>query len=203
MSNLTITKHNSKRFGGVGAPKITKRTRKIQGLVIHTTEGHEKTGSARNTCAWWDNPAAKGNAHYVCDDQTIIQFIPDDRAAWHATAANQYTIGIEICGKAGQTQEQWYDEYSIKTLINAAKLCAKLCVEHDIEVRKLTHAEIQDIHNRKSDITGFLGHVDVRDALKSGSHWDPGPNFPWLDFLYSVLQYKEIIEGKRQSTEIV
>jgi N-acetyl-anhydromuramyl-L-alanine amidase AmpD len=192
LEGVTVERWASKRFGGVGAPKIATRTRPVRAIVIHSTEGGEKLGSARSVASWLDNPGAKGNYHYICDASGVIQFVPDARAAWHANAANQWTIGVALCGTAKQTREQWLDPLSSAGLTNAARLCASLCIEHGIDVAKLTHEQIRAVSSKSSDATGFLGHVDVRDALGSGTHWDPGEGFPYLEFLLAVRGYVEL-----------
>jgi hypothetical protein len=192
LDGVTIERWNSKRFGGVGTPRIAKRTRPVRAIVIHSTEGGEKLGSARNVASWLDHPDARGNYHYICDAGGIIQFAPDERAAWGANTANHWVISVALCGTAKQTREQWLDPLSSAGLTNAAKLCAALCIEHGLEVAKLTHEQIRAVHSKSSDATGFLGHVDVRDALGSGTHWDPGEGFPYLEFLLAVRGYVEL-----------
>lgn len=193
MTTPTIERWKSKRFGGVGCPKLGTRKRAIRGIVLHSTEGRETKGSAAASCAWFDNPKAGGNAHYCCDANTVIQYADDCRPAWHASAANQWSIGVEIVGRAAQSPDEWLDPYSLATLDNAARLCAILCNLHGIEVRKLTPSEILSIHaGPPVEVSGFLGHVDVTRVLKSGSHTDPGPSFPYLEFLLAVRGYIEL-----------
>lgn len=202
-SGLVIEAWVSKKFGA-DCKLLPQRKRRVQGIVIHATDGNERMGAARDCCAWFDVVAYKdpksgaivkkprGEAHYACDARDVVRYADPNRNVAHANAVNEWTIGVEIVGKANQTREQWLDELSTGALVSAAKLCAYLCVTHGIEVAKLTHEQIRAVHSRSSDATGFLGHVDVRDALGSGNHYDPGPHFPWLEFLLSVRAYVEI-----------
>ena len=198
---FVIDQWKSKKFGGIGAPKLALRNRDIQGLLIHCTDGGERPGSAPGVCSWFDTIEYKdpksgkmlkkgpGEAHVIADPGQIIQFADWNRVANHGNAANGWTIGLEICGKASQTREEWLDDLSVGALKRAAWVSAYLCKKFGIEVRKLQPQEILDIHGKKSQLTGFLGHVDVTQVLKSGSHYDPGPNFPWLEFLVAVQGY--------------
>lgn len=197
----------STKFGGRGVPNMKNRTRRIQSLMIHATDGSERMNSANGVCAWWDvtkyqdaktgetKTKARGEAHYVCDPGQVICYAPPARNVPHGNAGSPWSIGIEITGLAKQTTEEWLDQLSRGALTFAAQLCADLCIVHEIEVRKLTPAEIKAINaGTDTTTTGFCGHVDMRDVLKSGTHYDPGPNFPWLDFLIAVRGYVSIID---------
>lgn len=85
-------------------------------LTIHSTGNRES--SARNERMWLDTPTNRRDAswHYVVDENTIIQAIPEAEEAWHAgySHGNKYSIGIEIC-ESGDRR---------KTLENAAEFLA-------------------------------------------------------------------------------
>ena len=193
---------NSKRFGGTGCPKLKDRQVPATVYTIHTTEGGERAGSAAGACAWFDNPASMGNAGDVADADGVIEFAPSNKLTWHAGGINAVSLSLEICGKAGQTQSEWQDAWSTKALKNAARRAAAKCIEHGIEVRKLTDDEIRACKAGKSDVSGFAGHVDVNRALGvKGGHWDPGPLFPWADFLIAVRGYIELQGGYKKPAE--
>lgn len=188
------TSWNSTRFGGVGCPKLSMRTRRIQALVIHCTDGGEALGSARGVCSWWDNPAAAGNAHKVYEKGGIYRYAADDRAAWHASQANQWSLGYEFCGKAGQTREQWLDDLSVGGLRLGAEDMARDCQTYGIEVAWLTDDHLRAIHGGNTQITGITDHatIDRVWAKKSGGHYDPGPNFPTVDLLLAIRGYLQL-----------
>ena len=68
-------------------------------ITIHSTGNLNST--AQNERAWLDNPSNNRQAswHYVIDDKTIIQAIPEEEEAWHAGVSygNKHSIGVEIC----------------------------------------------------------------------------------------------------------
>ncbi len=187
----------------------------MRAIVLHSTEGTETPNSDEGACSWWDNPASRGNCHYVCGDE-VICFAFDDRNSWHANAACPWTVGVEIVGKAAQTGPstelpfsmtdengkpfEWLDAFSLTGLDHAARLCAYLCITHGIEVRRLDDREIRLLHAGDTALSGFLTHSDVTRALKSGSHTDPGKGFPMLQFLTAVDGWVKI--GMREGVLI-
>lgn len=192
----------SKRFGGTGAPKLKTRELPATVFTIHTTEGAERAGSAAGACSWFDNPESMGNANDVADADGVIEFAPTSKLTWHAGGINAVSISLEICGKAGQSMADWRDDWSTKALTNAAKRAAAKCIETGIEVRKLTDDEIRACKAGATDVTGFAGHVDVNRALGvKGGHYDPGPLFPWQDFLLAVRGYIELQGGYKKPAE--
>lgn len=175
--------NTSKRPAGV-SPRV---------IVIHSTESHERPGAARAVAQnWFALAKARVSAHYLVDPLEVVQCVPDELAAWHAGKINSVSIGIELCGKAGQSADEWLDEHSKATLGRAAGLVAYLCKLHSIEVRVLTDAELLASLTDPST-TGIVGHVDCSRVL-GGTHWDPGPSFPWLDFMIAVRGYLELLD---------
>lgn len=152
--------------------------RKIKAIVIHTAECAELPKADDNVAAWFKNPASKVSAHYVVDCDSITQCVLDEHVAWHAGRCNDWTIGIELCGRAAQTEAQWDDDYSRAELDLAAALVAELCEKHAIPIVRLTPEQA------KRGDAGIFGHVDVSGP---GGHWDPGQGFPWDAFLARVI----------------
>jgi len=72
----------------------------------------------------------------------------------------------------------------------AAKEVAAICQAHDLPVRRLSVAQVRAAYYAPAveRPKGICGHVDVTAAYPEdqGSHWDPGPNFPWVEFLAMV-----------------
>jgi N-acetyl-anhydromuramyl-L-alanine amidase AmpD len=162
-------------------------------IVIHTAEAPEIHREARNVAGWFaqqpvDGTMTKGvrfggsSAHYVVDDEEIIQCVLECDIAWHAGSGNGHSIGIEHAGYACQTPEDWDDEYSKDVLAKSAYLVAGLCKRFQIPIVRLTPAELA------AGARGLVGHCDVNDAFgKPGSgHRDPGPSFPWDAYLELV-----------------
>jgi len=162
-------------------------------IVIHTAEAPEIHHEARNVAGWFAQQPVDGtltngvrfggtSAHYVVDDEEVIQCVLECDMAWHAGSGNGHSIGIEHAGYASQTPEQWDDAYSKAVLSNSAEIVARLCKRFHIPIVRLTPAELA------AGERGIVGHCDVNDAFgKPGTgHRDPGPSFPWDEYLELV-----------------
>ena len=182
----------------------------IRGIVIHTAQnmplnvhgGDDKYAGpgtaksvAQNNFANAKTPK-QNSAHYVVDSTAIIQCVNEDKKANHATIANRYTIGIETAGSAARTTAEWHMPNTQQTLKLAAKLVRQLCVKYGIPI---VHVLSTEIRNNESGWTGICGHGDINAAFPStdkpkksqfghniSTNGDPGPNFPWDEFLDMV-----------------
>jgi len=164
------------------------KTRPVDLVVMHTMEAPETSMTAENVAAWFAGqnpkyPPPKASTHYCLDNDSVVQCVRESDVAWHASDANHNGIGVEMAGFAKQTKEQWEDDYSLAMLRRAASLVARLCRDHKIPVTLLTPDDL------KAKKRGLCGHDTVTKAFPgSGTHWDPGPWFPWDLFLGMVAE---------------
>lgn len=160
----------------------------IKRIIMHTTEGAnpERPDTAENVASFFANPTTEVSAHYVVDNNSVVSCVEEEDIAFHALGDNAKTIGIEQAGKAGQSKAQWDDAYSLDMLANSAELCADICKRRGIPVRFLSDAELRD------GKSGFASHDAVSRVFGANIRDDPGPHFPWSDFLADV---KRILEG--------
>lgn len=155
----------------------------VQLIVIHTTEGSEGPTAAEDGAAYDQRRTDGTSTHYFHDSDSTVQCV---RTADIAHAAryqgNRRGIQHELCGRAGQGTAGWADAASQGTLRQAAKQCARDAAKWGIPVRHLTVAEVAD------GVKGFCGHYDITRAFPqdNGTHTDPGPSFPWSQFLDMV-----------------
>lgn len=161
----------------------TGRQRKIRLIVLHTMESPEKGTTAEDVARYFQNIDREASAHLCIDNNSIVRCVHDADTAFAAKSANADGLHIEHAGKAGQSDEQWDDAYSRATLGLSAKAAAAWARAYDIPVRRLTPAQI------KAGERGFCGHNDVQAAYPSSGHYDPGPNFPWTEYLQAVRTY--------------
>lgn len=160
--------------------RSSRRGARVQGVVIHTTEG-----SFLGALSWMLNNASDISAHYLVSDQdrrgddpwvTVVQLVPEDEKAWTARSANPVTINYELAGFARRTRDEWLGPYRAQ-LRTAAALVAEDVVQYDIPLRR--------------GWPGILGHGDLDAAGFPNNHTDPGKGFPWDAFLSLVKSYVE------------
>ena len=155
-------------------------------IVIHTAECGQVSDAPLNL-ANWDAGAERPKAswHFAVGNGSITCSVPIEEVSWHAGPVNPYSIGIEHAGKADQTAEQWEDAYSKQELDLSVRICVVLCELLQIPVRVVSADELRANHNAGKQSWGICGHITVTQAL-SGTHQDPGPNFPWDDYIARI-----------------
>lgn len=140
-------------------------------VILHATQG-----AFHSALIWFANPQAKASAHYVVSKEgRVAQAVPEGDCAWHAGNAdyNRRSIGVELEGYVDQPACFALDSLLLHA---AADLVANICQRHGVSV----------------DREHILGHCDVpnpHDPSKKGGlhgHTDPGPSFPWVEFLVMV-----------------
>lgn len=159
--------------------------RPISRIVIHCTVSPCVPGQARRTAEWFRNPASGGSAHYVVDPAEVVQVVYDGVIAWHAPP-NPHSIGVELCDALVSPawdrahRNRWTDRNHTRMLRRAARIVARLALAYDVPIERLDETDL------KAGRRGLCGHVDVSRAFGQSSHWDPGPAFPWPEFLRLV-----------------
>jgi hypothetical protein len=163
----------------------------VQLIVIHTTEGSEGTTSAEDGAAYDQRRTDGTSTHFFHDADSTVQCVRTEDIA-HAARHQGNLRGIqhELCGSAYQGSAGWADAVSQGTLRQAARQCARDARKWGIPVRKLSVAQVAD------GVKGFCGHVEITYAFPqdNGTHTDPGPTFPWTDFLDMVRVELEVLD---------
>jgi N-acetyl-anhydromuramyl-L-alanine amidase AmpD len=159
------------------------RIKPVELIVIHSMESPERRDTARNVARYFQRGTVVASAHYCVSDTEVIQCVWDRDTAYHCRNANANGIGIEHAGYARQTREEWLDEYGRAMLDLSARLGAYLCEKFNIPPLR---AVFVSKDNPKVLQRGFCGHADVP---QHGSHWDPGPGFPWTYYLDAVERH--------------
>lgn len=159
-------------------------------VVIHATcpnVGYPTAsapGSAASTARYFAGGSAGGSAHYVVDGGDEQHCVPDNTVAFHAPP-NARSIGIEICSEGGTyplsyTREQWLSPQVWPAVLKAAARTAELCTRFSIPTVKINSTDLL------AGAHGVCGHVDVSQAWHQSTHSDPGPQFPWPEFMAAV-----------------
>jgi N-acetyl-anhydromuramyl-L-alanine amidase AmpD len=147
-------------------------------IIVHTCEG------AYVGCySWLTNSASGVSAHYVVNSNgtEISQLVPESKKGWHISAtyacsknknhecfrngasSNNFTVGIEHAGFANQAS---WDPGLIDA--SARLVC---------DIAKDNGFAIDDVH------------VVAHGRLQPNNRIDPGPNWPWEEYLALAKQY--------------
>jgi N-acetylmuramoyl-L-alanine amidase-like protein len=150
----------------------------VQLVVIHTTEGSAR-GSAAEDGAAYDQRRTDGtSAHFFHDSDSTVQCVRTaDIAHTARRQGNLRGIHHELCTRSGSAD--WDDTYHAAMLRRAAKQAARDCRKWGISPVKLSSAQV------RAGVKGICGHVDITNAFPEdhGDHTDPGPRFPWAEFI--------------------
>lgn len=164
-----------KNHGGSGNKPIKR-------VTMHCTAGAEPgvKGAARAIARYFHITDRYASAHYAADSLESVQCAWDAIICYHAPP-NKGSIGYELCcSLANEGKGHWENAAHQAMLRIAAKDVAQLCLHFDLPIRKVGAIGLR--LGRK----GICGHNDVRDAWRQTDHWDPGPHFPWKQFIGMV-----------------
>lgn len=151
---------------------IGRSDKTVKYVIIHTMQG-----SLAGTAAWFSNPAAGGSAHYgVGFDGEVHQYVDEKDTAWHSGNRdyNLRSLGIEL---EGFMERGYFPD----TMMDAAA-----ALTADILLRCKLKPTRQVV----------IGHVEVPSPDGKGfggkhHHQDPGPKFPWDDFMNKIKRALE------------
>lgn len=170
-----LTPNRSSRWG---AP--------VKGSVIHTTESGDFSMDA--VINYLDRPDVEVSAHYVVDALApkgepwvrVVRMVWEREKAWTAKSANPYFVQYELIGRAKRTKEEWLGKYR-KQLETTAALVAQDTKQWGFPARH--------------GYPGILGHGDLDEHGFPNDHTDPGPGFPWPQFIAMVKDYRKTLDA--------
>jgi len=164
--------------------KTIAHREKVDVICIHTMQVPCRPGAAAAVARRFKIGERRVSAHYCVDPGAVVQCVHESDVAWHCPNANRRGIGIELAGygvpvpEAGRAATDWTSPEAQAMLRLAASLAAQVSSRWSVPAVRLSEQEMQ--HGGR----GFVGHVDVTRAFPgSGTHVDPGPDFPWSQFL--------------------
>lgn len=156
-----------------------RRGARVRLLGIHSAEGARTVESLDRY--FRARPAA--SSHAAADPWRLIDMVPYERAAWTMRNANPISDNLELCGFARWTRAEWLAVPGM--LAGCARWLARRVEARDVPVRRLTLAQV------RAGEPGIVAHNDWTRAMRDGTHWDPGPGFPWdtvLDAANSLVR---------------
>ena len=183
VANVFVQAHRSRWcVPGTGPPGSTCRTlnapRPIRRVVIHTLTSANRGdcirfGTVNDVVRAWQNPG-EASSHYLVDrNGNITQMVREANVAFHATAANPDSIGIEhadICNEPAPYTTQLYER--------SAALVGEIAARNGFPIRVFGI----DTNNR-NDAT-VIGHQILDPANRD----DPGPYWDW-EYYASLLRW--------------
>lgn len=158
-------------------------------LFIHTAECAEISAAAENVAAWGARERVAASWNVVVDNDSARWCTPYPRTAYAVPGANGWSLHIEQAGRANQTRAQWMDAYSLAMLDRSAHIAAIICrynPDGRIPLRRLNAAQL------RAGMSGIAGH-DAGSQAFGGTHYDPGPNFPWSWWMARVKHYDRLL----------
>lgn len=164
------------------------REKQLRLIVIHTMEAAESPKTAENIAEYFKSGAVVASAHACVDQDSVVVCLPPSDTAFAAPGANADGYQIEHAGYAAQDAAGWNDDASQSMLKLSAAHARSIALAAGIPLKHLTNAELA------AGEAGFVGHNQVSDVYKRSNHWDPGPNFPWD-------QYMDIVNDGESDTE--
>lgn len=157
------------------------RKAKLRLIVMHTMESPEHDDTAENVAAWFAGANAPlASAHACVDNNSVVLCLPPSDTAWAAPGANADGYQIEQAGRAAQGIAGWADAYSQSMLRLSAAHARSIAQAAGIPLVHLTDAQLA------AGAAGFVGHDQVSRVYKRSDHTDPGPDFPWTQYMALV-----------------
>lgn len=152
--------------------------------VVHSPEFPEVPDGAERVAQYLATSPRLASVHFCGDNNSVVRTARDTDRVYGAGGANDIGLHFELTGYAGQTAEQWRDEYSLAAIRRMAKVFAEVAHKYwDIPPKVLTDAEL-----RTRTTAGIVTHAQCVRVF-GGDHWDPGPHFPMEYFASMCRQY--------------
>lgn len=170
----------AKHHGGKQSPEL---------IVLHSTVGPTRSGSARAVANYFARGTHTASAHYVVDEAETYQCVGDHTVAYHC-GWNQDSIGVEMCDNPSPVNlVRWWDAEHRRMRRRTERLVAQLCLAYNIRpyyvgVRSLVAGE-----------KGITTHAAMSKAFKKSTHWDPGA-WPRRLFMRRVRRQIALAEKK-------
>ena len=159
------------------------RTQKVRLVVMHVNVGPDAHAGAVSVAKYCQTQT--GGYHEIVDDVQYVTTARDNEVVNGASGANEDGFHICMIGDATQTDAQWHDAFSVCTWTRAAARAHAACARLGVPMRLLSSAEVAAGH------AGICGHVNVSEAYRKSNHTDPGPHFPWGDFMGQVAAQED------------
>lgn len=162
-------------------------------VVVHTFEA-----PAGRTCTWGANflrtRTDYGSYHWLADALGYtLHLAPWSAETWHETTVNNWAVGISMMAYAANWRK--ITPTQRRNLIRGAALGAHRYSrwrvsqgKSAVPARRISRAQAL------ARVPGFIGHGEI----DTGRRYDPGPHFPWADFL---AEYARLESGAQMEVK--
>lgn len=158
----------------------------IRGIVLHTTEGHDRKGIAdlEGLGEFFDNPKVKASSHVAVDGEGYsARYVRDEFNAWTQASYNPYMLSIEQIGFAKWSRWFW-SKARRRQLRKTAKYIAYWSKEYGIPIQK--GKAVGGVVKKD----GIFRHSELGSA--GGGHSDPGKGYPLHTVLNLARYYRRV-----------
>ena len=149
----------------------------IKNIVVHYVGNAGST--AENNARYFNNlkngPGTYASAHYIIgNDGVVIRCVPENEVAYHASSANNYSIGIEVChpDNTGKYTDLAYKSL-IELLVDLCKMCPKYYVENENAWKKLKQDVVGGMSNDK-ELERAVKVLQEKGIISSPEIWVKG-----------------------------
>jgi peptidoglycan hydrolase-like protein with peptidoglycan-binding domain len=158
------------------SPNYSAGRSRTQLVVVHTSEG----STTEAGLSGFVGQPSSGVSYHVCyDDVTsagqITEMVERSRMSWSALAANDWGVHGCLCtpsgASGGWSRDVWLSHSTM--LAKCAAWIAEEAAVYGVPLRFVSAAEVA------AGVPGVCGHNECSQAGAGGSHFDPGPAFPW------------------------
>ena len=171
----------------------------IRRIVLHSTVGPTKAGSARAVARYFRESVVRpSSAHYVVDAGEVVQVVYDSVEAYHAPPS-LHTLAIEMCDYPIADPEKgllrWKDKDHRDLLRNTIHLTVDLLLAYNIRPVFLTvPLLVAGDQKYKNGAAGITTHNNVSHAFHESTHWDPGA-WPQIEFMHRTRARYNKLKG--------
>lgn len=153
----------------------TGTTGQVQMVIIHTCEG-----SYTSCWSWLTDTQAQASAHYVVNESgsEISQLVRESSRAWHIAATYDCSLNSSVlCGLNGYSSNHFtvgieHGGFASQTTFPTGQIDASARLSCDIS----------KAYGIPRDRYHFVGHGQLQPYNRT----DPGPNWPWTDYLNRI-----------------
>lgn len=147
--------------------------------VVHTAESLPDftlpDTSGESLAAYASSTTRSVSWHATVDSDGPIPMLPDSYTGFHVIDYNRCAVGMELATKASlwSTADPTWRKAILGQGANQMAWWAR---SYSLEVKRLTKAEAD------TGARGIIDHARLDPTRRS----DPGPAFPWVDFLIDI-----------------